>query len=103
MADRCEKLKEAQQKNKRISDYEDRGELATMSEELRYHRELHMDSDSEDEDSDDEDDRIAEQRRLRRKVRSATVLVPGSSLPTVLILRAWLSPKLSIAPERRRR
>lgn len=69
LADRCAELKETEKKSKRIRAIEERGEEFTLSEDLRYHRDLHMDSDSEGEDSDEEDEAIVEQRRLRRKFR----------------------------------
>lgn len=70
VADRCEKLKEAQEKNKRLSAIEACGDAAaTLGEDLLYHRELHPASDSEDDSSDDEDDAWAEQRQLRRRFR----------------------------------
>ena len=70
VADRCEKLKEAQEKNKRLSAIEACGDAAaTLGEDLLYHRELHPASDSEDSSSDDNDDAWAEQRQLRRRFR----------------------------------
>jgi len=67
LADRCQQLREDEAKNKRI---EAIGDEFDMSDDLRFHRDLHMDSDSESEDSDDEDEAIAEQKRLRRKFRN---------------------------------
>jgi len=69
LADRCADLKDDEDKNRRITALEAR-EDGVISEDLLYHRDLHMDSDSEGEDSDDEDEAIAEQKRLRRKFRS---------------------------------
>ena len=70
MAERCEKLKEAQEKNKRLSAIEACGDAAaTLGEDLLYHRELHPASDSEDDSSDDTDDAWVEQRQLRRRFR----------------------------------
>jgi len=68
LGDRCAQLQEDAAKNKRIQAIEEREDI--LSDDLRYHRDLHEDSDSEGEYSDDEDDAIAEQKKLRRKFRN---------------------------------
>ncbi|KAL7553446.1 hypothetical protein ACHAWF_017186 [Thalassiosira exigua] len=70
LADRCALVRENEEKNKQIEKFYERDDpLEQLSEDLLYHRELYMDSDSEEEYSDDEDDAIEEQKTLRRKYR----------------------------------
>ena len=60
LADRCQLLMEQASKNKKIRNLEERAEMdgkdVVLSEDLRYHQDLHMDSDSEGEDSSSSDD-----------------------------------------------
>ena len=70
LADRCEKLKNEEELQKRISRaLEKPGGQGLLSEDMLFYQGLHEDSDSEGEDEEDEEDPLVIQRKLRRKFR----------------------------------
>jgi hypothetical protein len=70
LADRCEKLKNEEETQKRINrTLEKPGGQGLLSEDMLFYQGLHEDSDSEGEDEEDEDDPLVIQRKLRRKFR----------------------------------
>ena len=68
LAEQCKKLNAGHEMNADIDQWKkDMGEDAELTEEMRYHLDLHKDSDSES--NDEEDARFAEERKLRRIYR----------------------------------
>lgn len=69
LADRCAKLLGKSKIDRTIDDLLEQGK--SLPDNLRFHHELHCDSDDEDDfDSEDEGEGIYEQRKLRRKYRN---------------------------------
>ena len=64
LLDRCTKLKRRDETSKKIKEWSKKEELTA---EMRYHLELHRDSDSESDQDDDE--KLVEESRLRRTYR----------------------------------
>lgn len=64
LLDRCSKIKKRDDNYEKIAKWSEEMELTA---EMRYHLELHRDSDSESDH--DDDDKLVEERRLRRTYR----------------------------------
>lgn len=69
LADRCNKLNKQAEMDEKIAFWtSNMGEDAELSEDMRYHLDLHRDSDSESDD-DEDDPKLVEERKLRRDYR----------------------------------
>ena len=53
-----------------IASWSEMGEGEEFSEEIRYHLDLHRDSDDESCDENEDDGKVMEERRLRRAYRA---------------------------------
>jgi hypothetical protein len=72
LADRCTNLNKRDEMEEKIAKWTSKivedGEDGVLTDGMRYHLDLHRDSDSESDDEED-DMRLTEERRLRRKYR----------------------------------
>lgn len=70
LGDRCAQLLGKSKKDRKIEELMERGE--TLPEDLQFHYDLHVDSDTEIDDDSDDEEGICEQKAVRRKYRNRT-------------------------------